>query len=119
MASKNLICNFPIQGGSFACGLRGLVLLHKKMKERRYKSKILLMIHDSVEISTTFKEYFDEGLKELVTECMVDYVNDNTDWLKINLEMDGEFFLGNWANGVKEEAWREEYEKSSQNPLDL
>jgi uracil-DNA glycosylase family 4 len=117
MASKNLVTNFCIQGGSFACGLRGLVLLHRKMKERGYKSKILLMIHDSVEIATTFIEYFDKGLKELVEECMVDYVNENTDWLKINMEMDGEFFLGNWANGVKEEDWRREYEKS-QIPLD-
>lgn len=112
IVTKNLICNAPIQGSSFVVALRGLVELDTVLEEGGYESYIILQIHDSDEIAVKPSEFFN-GLKELIHECTVDYVNENTPWLRIDMEMEGEYFLGDWGHGCKEEDWRKKYHIAS------
>lgn len=109
IVTKNLICNAPIQGSSFAVALRGLVKLDEVIEEEGWDSYIILQIHDSDEIAVKPSEFFN-GLKEVIDECTVDYVNENTPWLQIDMEMDGEYFLGDWGTECSEDEWREKYQ---------
>lgn len=101
--SKTFITNAPIQGSSYSIALWGIIKLNKEMEKRGYKSSVRLQIHDSNELAIVPDEYFNGGLKELIQECMVDFVNKNVKWLRFPMGVDGEFFLDNWSNEVKEE----------------
>ena len=108
IVTKNLICNAPIQGGSFALALRGLVELDRRLEVEGWDSYIVLQIHDSDEIAVKPSEFFD-GLKEMIHECTVDYVNENSPWLKTNMAMDGEYYMNDWGTECTEQDWREKY----------
>lgn len=46
--TRNMICNYPIQGAAFHCLLWSFIQLNKIRKDQNWKTKILGQIHDSI-----------------------------------------------------------------------
>lgn len=109
--SMTFLLNAPIQGASFVMCLMALIKLWERMKEKGYQSKIIVNIHDSIEISTDLIEFYEGGLKEDIEDCLVTYINRKVRWLELPLAIDFDYFKDNWANEAEEEEMYKLYEE--------
>lgn len=66
-AERNAI-NTPIQGSAADMIKIAMIHIHKRMKENRMKSRMLLQVHDELVFDVHHAE--NESLQELVTQCM-------------------------------------------------
>lgn len=107
--SQTFITNAPIQGSSYIACLLANIKLSEVLKEKGYSSKIIAAIHDSLELSYDPKEMFEGDLYKDIKLTMEDYINKKVRWLTLPLTVDGEWFLDNWAEDVKEKDVRKRY----------
>jgi DNA polymerase-1 len=80
-AGERMALNTPIQGTSADIIKKAMVEVHKKIKERKLKSKMILQIHDELVIDTK-KDELNE-IKEILKETM-----ENTYKLNVPLKID-------------------------------
>jgi uracil-DNA glycosylase family 4 len=95
--SKTFIGNFNSQGSGFVLALLGNLKLWKTMKDKKYKSKMKLTVHDSTEFSIDPDEYFDGGMEQDIHKSLEGYVNRKVRWLALPLSVDPEYFDGSWG----------------------
>lgn len=100
------VVNFPIQSGAGDLTLMSLVLIHREMKKRKMRSKLILTVHDSIVVDcydlkeameiAQFMKYIMENIHKLAeTVCP------GCDWSWLEVPLVAEFELGrSWGEGV-------------------
>lgn len=85
---RNQIINSPIQGSCFHCLLWSLIKLNKWLKRKKFKSRIVCQIHDSILIDVWPKELQDvlHKMKYFATVA----IRKHWDWLIVPLVVEAE-----------------------------
>lgn len=87
LAERNAI-NAPIQGGAADIMKLAMIAVHREIKERGFKSKMILQVHDEIVIDLLRSE--ESEVRELVVRCMEGAA-------KLNVELLAECGIGeNW-----------------------
>lgn len=93
---RKQICNYPIQCSAFHCLLWSLIRLNKIAQQQKWKSKLVLQIHDSVicDLYPPEKEMVIETIKRVTTKELPE----QWPWIIVPLQVDMEI------TGI-DEAW--------------
>lgn len=94
--NKNDVLNYAIQGSAFHCLLYSLISINRKIREKKYKSKIIGQIHDSL----IFEIYISElpQMKSLIEYVMTQEIREYWDWIIVPLDVEMEISYDNWYN---------------------
>ena len=99
--SRNAIFNYPIQGTAAHILLWSLSTLHKELKQKDFKAKIVMQIHDSIILECPIDER-DEVLK-IANDTMCNRVREKFPFINIPLavEMESTSVGGGWDKKEK------------------
>jgi len=99
--NKNDIVNYPIQGTAFHCLLWSLIQIVEKIKEEKWKSKVIGQIHDSVvmELEPSERDYVLTTLKKIMCED----IRKQWSWIMVPLDIEAEItpIDGSWLEKEK------------------
>lgn len=98
---RNQIINSPVQGSAFHILLKSLIILEKRMRKEKMRSKLVGQIHDSL-IADVHKEELSEYLV-MVKEITTVEVPKLWKWINVPLEIEAEVAPegGTWYDKVQ------------------
>ena len=68
IAAENMAVNTPIQGSAADIIKRAMLDVHRRLREEKLKSKLLLQVHDELVLDVPEAEL--QQAKDLLKECM-------------------------------------------------
>lgn len=86
--SENDSINYPIQGAAFHCMLWSFIQIDKQLRKRRFKTRIIGQIHDSIILDVHPKEL--DEVAALVYDVTVNQLPKHWDWITVPLEVDAD-----------------------------
>ncbi len=92
--SKNQVMNYHIQGPAFHCLLWSLTRLVGEIKRRRWRTKIVGQIHDSI-IADVHEDEVDDYLR-LANDVMTNQIREEWDWVTVPFTVEAELASTNW-----------------------
>ncbi len=99
--SRNQLFNYPIQGPAFHVLLWSLIRLHRWLKRRRMRSRIVGQIHDSI-VADVHRDELDEYLAEARRTMALD-IRKEWPWIIVPLGVECEVGERNWFDKRKVE----------------
>jgi DNA polymerase-1 len=94
--NRKQVINYPVQGAAFHCLLWSLIELQREIDSRRWKSKLVGQIHDSL-VADVHVEELDKYL-QLVRDVMTNRLPEVWKWLIVPLEIEAEVAAVSWAD---------------------
>jgi DNA polymerase I-like protein with 3'-5' exonuclease and polymerase domains len=91
---RNQILCDPIQGSAFHCLLWSSIHLDRELTRRKFATKLVNEIHDSMLLDGPESER--EDVIELVRDIAVKKVAEHWDWINVPLEVEFELAPSNW-----------------------
>jgi DNA polymerase-1 len=91
---KNEVINCPIQGSAFHCLLWSLTRVNRELRVRKYKSKAVGQIHDSMLLDVHKSELAE--VVHLAQDIMCRQLAEHWDWIIVPLETEAEASDVNW-----------------------
>ena len=104
--SKNQAINYPIQGSAFHCLLWCLIALHKWLKTRRFNTKIIGQIHDSIVLMVHPDEL--NRVMRKAYRIMETEIREAWPWITVPLEVETEASPVNGSWYLKKEIVKEQ-----------
>jgi DNA polymerase I-like protein with 3'-5' exonuclease and polymerase domains len=81
---KNEVTNYPIQGPAFHCTLWSLIQIVNRLRQYKFKSKVIGEIHDSIQLDIVPSELND--VVDLCVEVMTKKLLDEWSWITVPLK---------------------------------